>query len=54
MEPLCTLFKVIFMVVFALSVVLYDKQIDTARGAFPVWLIAATQSPVIILYVLLG
>ena len=54
MESLFTLVKVIFMVIFSLSVVLYDKRIDTEQWSFPVWMIAAAQSPIILLYVFLG
>ena len=54
MDQLFMAVKVLFMVVFALSVVLYDKQIDTARGPMPVWTIAAVQTPLIVLYTLLG
>jgi hypothetical protein len=48
------LFKVLFMAAFGLSIVLYDKHIETERGTLPVWMIAAVQSPIIILYSLFG
>lgn len=55
MESFFLLFKVLFMVAFGLSIVLYDKHIDTDRwGSIPAWMIAAAQSPVIILYSFLG
>jgi hypothetical protein len=54
METLFLLFKVIFMAVFGLSLIMADKHLNTARGPMPVWLIAAAQTPVIILYMLLG
>jgi hypothetical protein len=64
METLFLLFKIVFMAVFALSVVLSlppGKHIDTDNwdflpdwGVIPFWAIAAAQTPIIILYSLFG
>ena len=54
MDQLFMAVKVLFMVIFALSMVLWDKHIDTERGEIQGWMIAAVQAPIILLYTFLG